>query len=113
LRITTLKQRSSFLLVGRQGVNIKTPGFIFRALEYTETPLVGCGVGFTVTKKVGNAVVRNRIKRRLRAAVREVFPHHAKENYSYVLIGRRSILHRNYQDLLGDLVNSLKKTHET
>lgn len=51
-----------------------------------QQPGEGCRVGYTVTTKCGNAVVRNRIKRRLRALVRELFPTHARAGYDYVLI---------------------------
>jgi ribonuclease P protein component len=66
-------------------------------------------VGFTVTKKIGNAVVRNRMKRRLRALVRETFPTHAIPGADHVLIGRSSGIERDYATLAGELKRALAK----
>ena len=68
-----------------------------------------CRVGFTVSKTVGNAVIRNRSKRRLREAVRVLFPSYAKLNYDYVLIARREIASAKYEDVLSDLKFCLKR----
>ncbi|MGK2740969.1 ribonuclease P protein component [Tepidicaulis sp. LMO-SS28] len=68
-------------------------------------------VGFTVTKKVGNAVIRNRAKRRLRAAARDVLPLAAKSGFDYVLIGRQGTLTRPYSALLEDLHLALSRVH--
>ena len=66
-------------------------------------------VGFTVSRKVGNAVERNRVRRRLRAAAGAVLPARAKPGHDYVVIGRRAALARAYGDLLGDLRTALAK----
>jgi ribonuclease P protein component len=84
LSITTLKNRPDFLRLNR-GHKFITPSFILRALP-SEQPDVR--VGYTVTTKCGNAVVRNRIKRRLRALVRELFPAQARAATDYVIIAR-------------------------
>jgi ribonuclease P protein component len=68
------------------------------------------GIGFTASKKVGNAVARNRAKRRLRAAVDAVMPRHAAANRDYVLIGRQATLHRPFADLQRDLFKALDRT---
>ncbi len=68
------------------------------------------GIGFTASKKVGNAVARNRAKRRLRAAVAAVMPRHAAGGHDYVLIGRKATLQRPYADLLDDLMRALRRT---
>lgn len=60
-------------------------------------------VGLTVTKKLGNAAQRNRIKRRLRAAVRDVFPLHASPGHDYVLLARERALSIPYGALLDEL----------
>ena len=66
-------------------------------------------VGFTVTKKIGNAVVRNRMKRRLRALVRETFPAHAIPGADHVLIGRSSGIERDYATLAAELKRALAR----
>ena len=66
-------------------------------------------VGFTVTKKIGNAVVRNRMKRRFRALVRETFPGFAIPGADHVLIGRAGGIERDYATLAADLKRALTK----
>ena len=66
-------------------------------------------VGYTVTKKIGNAVVRNRMKRRFRALVRETFPDHAIPGADHVLIGRSNGIERDYSTLAAELKRALKK----
>ncbi len=66
-------------------------------------------VGFTVTRKIGNAVVRNRMKRRFRALVRDIFPDHAVPGADHVLIGRSSGIERDYATLAADLKRALTK----
>jgi ribonuclease P protein component len=66
-------------------------------------------VGFTVTKKIGNAVVRNRMKRRFRALVRENLPGHGIPGADHVLIGRAGGIERDYQALTADLKRALSK----
>ncbi len=66
-------------------------------------------VGFTVTKKIGNAVVRNRMKRRFRALVRDTFPDHAIAGADHVLIGRSSGVERDYASLAAELRRALTK----
>lgn len=68
-------------------------------------------VGFTVSRKVGGAVVRNRAKRRLRAAAEEVLTEHAAPGHDYVLIGRGATPTRRYDALLKDLETALKRLH--
>lgn len=64
-------------------------------------------IGLTVTKKLGGAVRRNRIRRRLRAAVREVFPQFAEAGCDYVLIARGPAGDRSWGDLLDDVKRAL------
>ena len=64
-------------------------------------------LGLTVTKKLGGAVIRNRIRRRLRAAAREVFPLHAAGGTDYVLVARKAAYDRNYAELLDDMKRAL------
>ncbi|MET3927532.1 ribonuclease P protein component [Devosia sp. 2618] len=79
-------------------------------LQAVPTDMVEPGVGFTVTKKTGNSPQRNRIKRRLRAAVtacaRDFVPHH-----DYVLVGRREALSEPFAKLVADLGALLVRVH--
>lgn len=82
--LTTLKNRADFLRL-RRGRKFTSPYFILRYAQHTEAGQ-GARVGYTVTTKCGNAVVRNRIKRRLRALTRELFPEAARAGYDYIFI---------------------------
>ncbi len=66
-------------------------------------------MGFTVSRKVGNAVQRNRARRRLRAAVEDVMPDLAREGHDFVVIGRAGTLTRPFPALVGDLKKALKE----
>ena len=66
-------------------------------------------VGFTVTKKIGNAVVRNRMKRRFRALARELVPERGLSGADHVMVGRPSGIEREFAKLRTDLANALDK----
>lgn len=68
-------------------------------------------VGFTATKKIGNAVVRNRTKRRLREVARSVLPLFAQAGCDYVMIGREATASRLFSALIDDLKLALAKVH--
>ena len=71
----------------------------------------GARIGYTVTKKTGNAVERNRIRRRLRQAARDVVPRLGHEGYDYVLIARRAALAAPYALLVQELKRALGRLH--
>ena len=110
--ITRLRRRQDFLRVARKGRNSAVPGLVLQTLNWQSfNPTVppGVRIGFTVTKKVGNAVKRNRTRRRLKAAAFEVIKNHARENIDYVLIGRTSTLKRPFTLLIEDLETAMQK----
>ena len=69
-------------------------------------------VGYTVTKKVGNAVIRNRVKRRFRELARELLPQAGVAGADHVIIGRNSAVERDFAKLRSDLANALAKVTE-
>ncbi len=68
--------------------------------------------GFTATKGLGGAVIRNRARRRLKEAVRVAAPSHAMEGYDYVLIAREGTVQRRFTELIKDLERALAKVHD-
>ena len=106
LPFEVLKKRPDFLRAAR-AQKVVTPGFILQIRNRgDEDPKVR--VGFTCSKKVGNAVARNRAKRRLREVARAVLPTHATPGHDYVLIGRAGkTADRLFADLLNDLRSAL------
>ncbi|MCF6326800.1 MAG: ribonuclease P protein component [Devosiaceae bacterium] len=101
-----LQKRSQFLNAAR-GTQI--PGRFF-VLQKAKAQFEDCGIGFTVTKRMGNSPERNRIKRRLRAAVLACRPGFVAE-HDYVLIGRRKILGAKFSTLVNNLENALRQVH--
>jgi ribonuclease P protein component len=98
---TTLKRRADFLRVAATGLRRTTPAFILQAA--TAEPGTAGRVGFTVSKKVGNSVMRNRAKRRLRALVDRVLADGAQPAFDYVVIGRGEALTRDFAVMAEDL----------
>lgn len=113
-RIETLRKRPDFLRAagaGRQGM----PGFLLQARQRRgdeSLPADLVRVGFTCSKKLGNAVTRNRAKRRLRALARAVLPEGARPGWDYVLVGRpEATVSRDFTALRDDLATALTRIH--
>ena len=115
--IGRLKKRPDFLKVAAARAKWVTPGLILQARRRPmpgDTPGVPAQadlvrVGFTVSRKVGKAVQRNRARRRLRAVANQVMPLHARSGHDFVLIGRQATLKRTFKALIGDLETALRK----
>ena len=84
------------------------PGFVLLVRSRNDADPV-MRVGITVSKKVGNAVVRNRMKRRFRALQAEVMPEHGLAGADHVLIGRHSGIELPFDDLKVQLAKALAK----
>ncbi|MDS9467373.1 ribonuclease P protein component [Paracoccus sp. MBLB3053] len=107
-----LRKRADFLRAAsarRQG----TSGFLLQARARGEDEPQGIiRVGFTCSKKIGNAVARNRAKRRLRALAHEILPALARPGWDYVLVGRPgATIERDFADLKQDLIQALSRIH--
>lgn len=109
--VETLRRRSEFLRV-RGGGRWASAAFVLEGKPRV-APVSGSGprFGFTVTKQMGKAVVRNRMRRRLREAVRLTAAVHARPDYDYVLIGRGAALDRDFQELTRDLETAFARVH--
>ena len=90
------------------------PGLILQARKdgqpTHEADTAGMRLGFTVSRKVGGAVDRNRAKRRLRALADKILPAMAQNGWDYVIIGRRTTLDRAFALLEKDLMGALERT---
>ena len=106
-----LTRRAEFLKVAAARRKYVAPGLILQAAAGPLAEPAECSwrVGFTASRKVGNAVARNRARRRLRAASAEVLPAHALAGHDYVVIARAGTLTRGYQALVGDLEEGLRR----
>ncbi|MEM7724161.1 MAG: ribonuclease P protein component [Pseudomonadota bacterium] len=110
---SVLTKRADFLRAAR-AKRVPCPGFLVQARrrspdEVTETPI---RVGYTCSKKVGNAVARNRAKRRLREIARAVIPLEGQPGWDYVLIGRaEATAGLPFDQLTSDLARALRKLH--
>ncbi|MDB5373191.1 MAG: ribonuclease protein component [Belnapia sp.] len=104
-RLSRLTRRSEFLRVAGRGRKAARPALVLQALPQSEGPL---RVGFTATKKIGNAVARNRAKRRLRAAARLTLAEAPPPGWDLVLIARNDTGTRPWDKLLADLRGALR-----
>jgi ribonuclease P protein component len=106
-----LKRRAEFLRVAAKGRKAAVHGLVLQALP--QPNMVALRVGFTVTKKVGNAVVRNRTRRRLKEAARLLLRERVIRGYDLVVIGRDTTRGRKFKSLIEDLSRALDKAGVT
>ena len=105
--LATIRVRADFLAANK-AQRAPTAGFVL-LVRLRDDGDPAMRAGFTVTKKIGNSVVRNRLKRRLRALVRGVLPLAGIPGADHVLIGRDGGLTRDFADLGDDLRRALAK----
>jgi ribonuclease P protein component len=105
-----LKKRADFLRAAR-GIR-RVESAITLETCFTPEALPGrLRVGFTASKKIGNAVARNRAKRRLRAAASQLLPLLGRPGHDYVLVARGTTVARPFPALLSDITTALKAAH--
>ena len=113
MKLVTIKNRRDFLSANTSGMKFVTHSFILQACKRNDThPVEADSIrfGFTVTKKMGNALVRNRIKRRLREAVRKL-PDVGLPGHDYVLISRNTAMTREFSALVRDMEFAFSRIH--
>jgi ribonuclease P protein component len=106
-RLVPLKKRADFLAANR-GRRASTTGFVLLVRDRKDADR-SMRVGFTVTKKIGGAVVRNRMKRRFRAMARELIPVKGFPGSDHVMIGRSSGVERDFGVLRAELGSALDR----
>jgi ribonuclease P protein component len=105
--LPTIRLRRDFLAANKSR-RVVTPGFILLVNQRCDDdPLIRAG--YTVTKKIGGAVVRNRMKRRLRALARDLVAAHGQAGADHVLIGREAGIERDFAALRQELAVALAK----
>ena len=110
MALRRLTRRTEFL-AANAGVRVPMPAFVL-IVRPRGDDASDSGYGITATKKLGGAVVRNRVKRRFRAVVRDVFPAQALPGADHVLIGRADALTMDYAALSADIGKALRKAEK-
>ena len=103
-----LRQRADFLTAA-SGIKVPAAAFVLQARNRSDEGPVR--IGFTVSKKVGNAVERNRVRRRLREIVRLSGNARMCVGYDYVLVGRRAALRTPFAKMTEEFLGALNRLH--
>ena len=106
-KLANIRKRADFL-AANGGLRTTTPGFILLIRDRKDAD-ASMRVGFTVTKKIGGAVVRNRMKRRFRALAREIVPTKGLAGADHIMIGRAKGIERDYGLLRSELAGALDR----
>ncbi len=106
-RYSVIRKRADFLAANR-GRRYATPGFVLLVQDRRDDDPAK-RLGITITKKVGNAVIRNRMRRRFRELARELLDAHGKPGADHILIGRNDGIERDFGMLRGDMLRAFDK----
>lgn len=119
MKILRIKKSTEFQNIGKKGkkfhaktillISLTTSEFYFQDKLKGKNASDFLRIGFTVSKKVGNAVIRNLAKRRLRQASKSLLLEYGKNHHDYVIIAKREIKDATYEDILRDLKFCLKR----
>jgi ribonuclease P protein component len=107
--VVRLKRRAEFLRVAATKRKWVAPGLILQAAPRLAAADNRARIGFTASRKVGISVVRNRARRRLKAAVAAMMPLHAAAGHDYVLVARAETARRPFAELVRDLETGLQR----
>tara|TARA_B100000700_G_scaffold44693_1_gene46449 strand:- start:1140 stop:1475 length:336 start_codon:yes stop_codon:yes gene_type:complete len=105
--LQTIKSSRDFQLA-KKGLFVRSQSFLIQAYR-SEEKLIR--VGYTVSKQNGNAIIRNKIKRRLRSLAREILSVKGKLNWNYVIIGKKNALNEDFINLKQEFQIALKNIH--
>jgi len=110
-KLQSLRRRADFLRIAAGRRKWATPSLILQTLPKSDATLGASQirVGFTASRRIGNAVTRNRARRRLRAAAAALMRNHAAHGFDYVLIARAETPKRAYEALLADLEDAMRR----
>jgi len=106
LRLAIIRKRADFV-AANHGVRVARPGFVLLVKPADAVADDGVRFGVTVTRKIGNAVARNRMKRRFRALLREMLPDQGVAGADHVMIGREGGIERDFAKLRSELEAAL------
>ena len=115
MSIITIKKRSEFIRSNKISKKIYTKNFIIQKFESNNTENTP-HFGFTITKKIGSAIVRNKIKRRLKSIIRELLKYRDKYfdlSFNYILICKKEVVKVSYDDLENELMDKFKSNKAT
>ena len=110
MTLITIKKRSEFIRSNKFSKKIHTSNFIIQKLESNTINKVP-HFGFTITKKIGSAIVRNKIKRRLKSIIRKLLKCEDKYfdlSFNYILICKKEVVKVSYNDLENELKDKFK-----
>ena len=110
MTLITVKKRFEFIRSNKFSKKIYTSNLIIQKLESNKNNNIP-HFGFTITKKIGSAIVRNKIKRRLKSIIRELLKYRDKYfdlSFNYILICKKEIVKVSYDDLQNELMDKFK-----